>query len=130
MELGRGQQLRSGKEIAILNFGSLLGRAAQVAEALDASLVDMRFVKPLDETLLAELCAGHDQLVTIEENAVAGGAGSAVNEWLAAHGLAKPVLNLGLPDDFIDQGTQNQQLASVGLDAEAMLATIKAWRGR
>jgi 1-deoxy-D-xylulose-5-phosphate synthase len=130
IQLGQGQQLRTGTGLAILSFGALLGTAAQVAEALDASLVDMRFVKPLDEALLLDICASHQRLVTLEENALAGGAGAAVSEWLAAQGIQKPLLCLGLPDHFIEQGTQAQQLAAAGLDAATMLARVSAFVGR
>jgi 1-deoxy-D-xylulose-5-phosphate synthase len=85
----------------------------------------MRFIKPLDEALLQRLSAEHEQFLTLEENAVQGGAGSAVNEWLAARGTPLPVRNLGLPDRFIHHGTQAQQLAEAGLDAESLLALVR-----
>ena len=90
-----------GEKIAILNFGTLLPEAAQAAEGLNATLVDMRFVKPLDEQLVLELAASHETLVTLEENAIMGGAGSGVNELLMAKRRPVPVLNLGLPDSFV-----------------------------
>jgi 1-deoxy-D-xylulose-5-phosphate synthase len=119
--------VREGKEIAILSFGALLSSAQPAAEALDASLLDMRFIKPLDEAMLETLSKSHRLWVTLEENAVQGGAGSAVNEWLMRQGLSLPVLNLGLPDRFVEQGTQAQQLASIGLDPETILTSIKAF---
>ena len=101
--------------------------ATAVAESLNATLVDMRFVKPLDEALILELAASHDSLVTIEENAIMGGAGSGVNEVLMAHRKAVPVLNIGLPDFFIPQGTQDEARAEIGLNAAGMEAKIRTW---
>ena len=101
--------------------------AAQVAESMNATLVDMRFVKPLDETLILEMAAQHEVLVTIEENAIMGGAGSGVNEVLMAHRKPVPVLNIGLPDFFIPQGTQDEARAELGLNATGIEAKIKAW---
>jgi 1-deoxy-D-xylulose-5-phosphate synthase len=125
LPIGRGRLLRQGKEIAILAFGTLLQQARSVAEALDATLVDMRFVKPLDEALLAELAANHQVLVTLEEGSLMGGAGSAVNEALQRLRLVKPVLNLGLPDRFVEQGTQSEILQLLGLDAAGIEASIR-----
>ena len=125
LPIGRGRLLRQGKEIAILAFGTLLQQAKPVAEALDATLVDMRFVKPLDEALLAELAASHQTLVTLEEGSLCGGAGSAVNEALQRLRVYKPVLNLGLPDRFIEQGSQTEILQLLGLDAAGIEASIR-----
>ena len=125
LPIGRGRLLRQGKEIAILAFGTLLQQAKPVAEALDATLVDMRFVKPLDEALLAELAASHQTLVTLEEGSLCGGAGSAVNEALQRLRVYKPVLNLGLPDHFIEQGSQTEILQLLGLDAAGIEASIR-----
>ncbi|GAA3536875.1 1-deoxy-D-xylulose-5-phosphate synthase [Zobellella aerophila] len=130
LEIGKGRVLRQGKNIVLLNFGTLLAEAAEAAERLDATLVDMRFVKPLDEALLLDLLDSHQLLVTVEENAVMGGAGSAVNECLMRHKKPVPVLNLGLPDMFIEQGGQQQILAKLGLDADGMVQTIQAYRAR
>ena len=94
---------------------------------MNATLVDMRFVKPLDETLILEMAAQHEVLVTIEENAIMGGAGSGVNEVLMAHRKPVPVLNIGLPDFFIPQGTQDEARADLGLNAVGIEAKIKAW---
>jgi 1-deoxy-D-xylulose-5-phosphate synthase len=127
LPIGRGRLLRQGKEIAILAFGTLLQQAKPVAEALDATLVDMRFVKPLDETLLAELATNHQVLVTLEEGSLLGGAGSAVNEALQRLRLVKPVLNLGLPDRFVEQGTQSEILQLLGLDAAGIEASIRTF---
>ena len=104
LPIGKGW-CAAGEKIAILNFGTLLPEAAQAAEALNATLVDMRFVKPLDEQLVLELATSHETLVTLEENAIMGGAGSGVNELLMAKRRPVPVLNLGLPDSFVSQGT-------------------------
>jgi 1-deoxy-D-xylulose-5-phosphate synthase len=130
LPLGRGQVRRRGRSgkggIAILAFGTLLKPALEAGEALDASVADMRFVKPLDADLAAELAKTHDLVVTVEENAVMGGAGSAVAEALASLGIVTPVLRLGLPDRFVDHGDQAQLLASVGLDEAGIVASIRA----
>ncbi|WKV52074.1 1-deoxy-D-xylulose-5-phosphate synthase [Dickeya fangzhongdai] len=127
LPLGKGVMKRQGEKVAILNFGTLLPEAQQAAEALNATLVDMRFVKPLDEALIASLAASHDVLVTLEENAIMGGAGSGVNEYLMAKRLAVPVLNLGLPDIFIPQGTQTEIRADLALDAAGIERRIRDW---
>jgi len=127
LPLGKGVVRRRGRGgAAILSFGSLLKPALEAAEGLDATVADMRFVKPLDRELVAELAATHGLLVTIEENAVFGGAGSAVAEALAARSIATPLLQLGLPDRFVDHGDQAQLLASVGLDKSGIAASIRA----
>jgi len=121
----RRQSQRSGQRIAILAFGTLVQAALQAAEALDATAADMRFVKPLDVDLVHELAASHDALVTLEEAAVMGGAGSAVCEALNSLALTVPVLQLGLPDVFIDHGDQAALLAAQGLDAGGVEAAIR-----
>ncbi len=123
--LGRGIVRRRGAKIAILVFGTLLPAAMQVAEALDLTVVDMRFVKPLDQDLVREMASSHEGLVTVEEGAVMGGAGSAVTETLNQSGLVCPVLQLGLPDLFIDHGEQGALLAGVGLDAAGIEHSIR-----
>lgn len=123
--LGRSVVRRQGRDTAILVFGTLLAEAAKVADALDATLVDMRFVKPLDEALLAQLADGHTLFVTVEEAAIMGGAGSAVTEYFYRESILRPVLQLGLPDVFIDHGEQKAILAHLGLDAAGMEAAIR-----
>ncbi|MBW3783412.1 1-deoxy-D-xylulose-5-phosphate synthase [Aeromonas veronii] len=127
LELGKGRILREGKGTAILAFGTLLHHAKAAAEALDATLVDMRFVKPMDEALVLSLAASHDHFVTLEDNAIMGGAGSAVNELLMRSKQCKPVLNLGLPDRFVEQGTQQEIYALLGLDDAGIQRSIESW---
>ncbi|WP_429094921.1 1-deoxy-D-xylulose-5-phosphate synthase [Aeromonas veronii] len=127
LALGKGRILREGKGTAILAFGTLLHHAKAAAEALDATLVDMRFVKPMDEALVLSLAANHDQFVTLEDNAIMGGAGSAVNELLMRSKQCKPVLNLGLPDRFVEQGTQQEIYALLGLDDAGIQRSIESW---
>ncbi|MFB2890697.1 1-deoxy-D-xylulose-5-phosphate synthase [Aeromonas veronii] len=127
LELGKGRILREGKGTAILAFGTLLHHAKAAAEALDATLVDMRFVKPMDEALVLSLAASHDHFVTIEDNAIMGGAGSAVNELLMRSKQCKPVFNLGLPDRFVEQGTQQEIYALLGLDDAGIQRSIESW---
>ena len=127
LPLGKGVVKRQGEKLAILNFGTLLPEAAAAAEAINATLVDMRFVKPLDEALILELAASHDSLVTLEEGAIKGGAGSGVNEVLMAKRKCVPVLNIGLPDEFIPQGTQNEIRADYQLDAAGIQQQITDW---
>src|SRR6185369_60593 len=114
-----------GRRIAILAFGPLLYPALQAAEKLDATVANMRFVKPLDEALVLKLAREHDALVTIEEGAIMGGAGSAVGECLARHGLGMPLLQLGLPDEFLDHGDPAKLLSMVGLDAAGIEQSIQ-----
>ncbi|MBN3191622.1 1-deoxy-D-xylulose-5-phosphate synthase [Pectobacterium brasiliense] len=127
LPIGKGVVRRQGETIAILNFGTLLPEAQIAAEQLNATLVDMRFVKPLDEALLEELAQSHSTFVTLEENAVMGGAGSGVNEFLMAKRLAVPVLNIGLPDVFIPQGSQEEIRVDLGLDAAGIERRITQW---
>lgn len=123
--IGKALKLRSGHSIALLLFGSLLTAAQEAAEELDATLVNMRFVKPLDEAMLRELAKTHDLLVTIEDNAVMGGAGSAVNEYLHAAELPVSVINLGLPDTYIEHAQREEQLAACGLDAQGIVNRVR-----
>jgi len=129
LAVGKAEVRRRGGKVAILAFGTLLKPALEAGETLDATVVNMRFVKPLDAPLVEELARSHELLVTVEENVVAGGAGAAVAEALAARGLAPAMLHLGLPDQFIDHGDQFQLLASVGLDAAGILTAVRARLG-
>jgi 1-deoxy-D-xylulose-5-phosphate synthase len=124
LPIGRGMIRRRGRRVALLAFGAPLAAALEAAEAFDATVADMRFVKPLDEAMLAELARTHEILITIEENAIAGGAGSAVNEWLAAAGFGVRARQLGIPDRFIPHGDRGAQLAECGLDAAGIRRTI------
>ncbi|NAW58658.1 MULTISPECIES: 1-deoxy-D-xylulose-5-phosphate synthase [unclassified Vibrio] len=127
LEIGKGRIVRQGEKVAILNFGALMPNALQAAEALNATVADMRFVKPLDEALIRQLATDHDVLVTLEENAIAGGAGAGVLEFLMQEKRLKPVLNLGLPDKFIAQGTQEELHAELGLDAAGIEQAIQTY---
>jgi 1-deoxy-D-xylulose-5-phosphate synthase len=124
LPLGKGIVRREGTRVAILNFGTLLPTALQVGDQLNATVADMRFVKPLDKELVSQLGTDHDLLVTLEEGSVAGGAGSAVSEYLADQSIVMPILQLGLPDTFVDHGSHAQQLSRVGLDAEQIQSRI------
>lgn len=126
IEIGKGEVRRTGKNIAILAFGSMVSHSILAGDELDATVANMRFVKPLDVDLVKRLAQEHDLIVTVEEGCIMGGAGAAVMEALAAAGIAKPVLNLGLPDTFIDQGDPVALLSSVGLDAKGIAASIRA----
>jgi 1-deoxy-D-xylulose-5-phosphate synthase len=121
---GRGEIRRRGSRIAILAFGTLLHPALAAAENLDATVANMRFAKPLDVALVTELARSHDAIVTVEEGSIMGGAGAAVLEALAAQGISVPVLNLGLPDRFIDHGDPAKLLALCGLDAAGIERSI------
>jgi len=126
-EIGKGIVRRRGEKVAILCFGTLMHNAMPAAERLNATVVDMRFAKPLDTALLTEMANSHAILVTLEDGAIMGGAGSGVNEYLMANKLMTPTLNLGLPDQFIHQGTQDEIYAELGLDDIGIEASIKAF---
>jgi len=130
LPIGKGEVRREGRRVAILAFGTLLKPALEAGEELDATVVNMRFVKPLDDELVAQLARSHALLVTVEDNVVMGGAGSAVAESLAAQGIGAALLQLGLPDRFIDHGDQNQLLAVAGLNKDGILASIRARLGQ
>ncbi len=123
--IGTGEIRRQGTGVVIMSFGTVLAAALEAAEQLDATVVNMRFVKPLDQELILEMADAHDYVVTVEDNVVSGGAGSAVNELLLAEGRQVAVLNLGAPDRHLDHGTQQQQLAECGLDAEGMVSRVR-----
>lgn len=125
LEIGKGRLVREGQGVAILNFGTWLGDALKCAETLNASVADMRFVKPLDHELIEQLASQHELLVTLEEGAIAGGVGSAVSEYLAQQGHQVQVLHLGLPDMFIKHGTQDEIRAELELDKAGILAQIQ-----
>ena len=126
LAIGKGEVRRHGARVAILAFGSMLKPALEAGEELNATVANMRFVKPLDESLVQQLAREHELLVTVEEGAVMGGAGSAVAECLAVAGLTSHVLHLGLPDRFIDHGDTGLLLAAVGLDKAGLLAAIRS----
>lgn len=123
--IGKGIMRRTGAQVAILNFGTTLASAMEAADQLNASVADMRFVKPIDEALIRQLANDHQLLVTVEENSVAGGAGAAVSEFMAAQGIVMPVLHIGLPDKFIDHGKHHEQLGAVGLDCAGILHSVE-----
>ena len=120
LPIGKGEIKRHGQKIAILAFGSMVTPSLQAAETLNATVANMRFVKPLDEALIRQLASDHDLLVTVEEHAIMGGAGSAVNELLAQHNILKSVLNLGIPDAFIEHAAHSEMLSACGLDAQGI----------
>ena len=125
LPVGKGEIRRRGRDVALLVFGTLLTAALEAAETLDATVANMRFVKPLDQALIKELAETHALLVTVEENAIIGGAGSEVARALEAGGLKTPLLRLGLPDRFIDHGDQGLLLSELGLDAKGILESIR-----
>ncbi|HEV2620560.1 MAG TPA: 1-deoxy-D-xylulose-5-phosphate synthase [Frateuria sp.] len=126
LPIGKAELRRRGHGLAILSFGAMLAPASVVAAELDATLVNMRFVKPLDEAMILELARTHDAFVSLEDNAVAGGAGSGVAECLAAHGLVKPILHLGLPDVYLEHGSREEVLSMAGLDLPGIRNAIRA----
>ena len=126
MTLGQGELRRQGKKVALLAFGAMLAPALKAAEALDATVANMRFVKPLDAELVRQLAASHELLVSIEENALIGGAGAEVARVLESAGLSTPLLRLGLPDRFIDHGDSALLLAEVGLDDAGIARSVAA----
>ncbi len=130
VELGKGIVRRQGKDVAILAFGTMVAPALKAADELNATVADMRFVKPIDAALVAQLANSHDLVVTIEEGCVMGGAGSAVAEAMAAAGIVKPLLQLGLPDKFIDHGDAQQLLAQCGLDSAGIVAAVRQRVGK
>ncbi len=126
--VGKGIVRREGERVAILAFGSMVSRSLEAADAVNATVADMRFVKPIDVALIQALANSHDYFVTVEENAIMGGAGSAVAEVLQSLGLLKPILHLGLPDDFGEHGDHGVLLADLGLDGAGIAARISAWQ--
>ncbi len=124
LPIGKAKRCREGRRVALLAFGSMVQPAREAGEALDATVINMRFVKPLDEALIREMAATHELLVTIEENTVAGGAGSAVREFLDALGIQCPLIHLGLPDAFGQQGSREALLTAQGLDQAGIIAAV------
>jgi 1-deoxy-D-xylulose-5-phosphate synthase len=127
LPIGKAEIKHQGSRIAILAWGSMVTPALTVGKQLNATVINMRFVKPIDEALILELAKSHDVFVTVEENVLAGGAGSAVNDFLQAQRILMPVLNIALPDSFVEQGTREELLAFCGLDAASILAKIEAF---
>lgn len=126
LPLGKAELRRRGRRLALLSFGAMLAPAVEIAAELDATLVNMRFVKPLDEAMILELAKTHEAFVTLEDNAVAGGAGSGVAECLAAHGVTLPILHLGLPDVYLEHGSREEVLTMAGLDLPSIRHAIRA----
>src|SRR6202167_2062232 len=128
LPVGRAQLRREGRSgLALLAFGALVESARKIAERLDATLVNMRFIKPLDEKLVTALAARHRAIVTIEENAIIGGAGSGVGELLAANGVQVPLLHIGIPDRFIEHGSRESCLVAAGLYLAGLTAAVEHW---
>ena len=125
LPVGKGEVRRSGSRVAILSFGAMLAPALEAGSQMDATVANMRFIKPLDDELVLNLAKTHDLLVTVEENTVMGGAGSAVEECLQQHGVTVSLLQLGLPDVFLEQGDSVQMLAECGLDAAGIVSSIR-----
>jgi 1-deoxy-D-xylulose-5-phosphate synthase len=126
LPVGKARIVRHGKQLVILSFGSVLSAALAAAETLDATLIDMRFVKPLDESLLRELAPAYTRWVTVEDNAVMGGAGSAVSEFFRQEGIAADLLQLGLPDRYQEHASREELLAEAGIDGNGIQAAIAA----
>ncbi len=129
LPIGKGEMRRQGKHMVFLAFGAMVRPCEEAAEILNAGVANMRFVKPLDEALIIDLANTYDTFVTVEENLIQGGAGSAVSEFLAEHGIVKRVIHLGIPDRFIEQGAQAEQLADCGLDKEGILRSVSGATG-
>jgi 1-deoxy-D-xylulose-5-phosphate synthase len=125
LPLGKAELRHQGSRIAILAWGSMVTPALAAGQHLGATVVNMRFVKPIDEQLILELAKSHEVFITVEENVIAGGAGSAVNDFLQAQRILMPVLTLGLPDSFVEQGTREELLAICGLDAQGIIAQVE-----
>ena len=127
IEIGKAVTVKKGQDVAFLNFGTLLPEVEEAASAFNATVIDMRFVKPLDTSCLDELMKDHSVLVTVEENVVAGGAGSAVSEYVAKHKARPQVLNIGLPDEFIKHGSQSEVREEIGLDAKGIQSQVNSF---
>ena len=125
MKIGRAKIIEEGEGVAILSFGAMLENSKKAAKELGATLVNMRFVKPLDEELLKKLSQSHDYFITIEDNSIKGGAGSAVNEFVLNNKLDVKVKNLGLPDEFLPHGGRDEILEEAGLGEDGILESIR-----
>ena len=126
LPIGRAELRRTGRQVALLAFGSMVAPALEIAPGLDATVVNMRFIKPLDEALILQMAASHELLVTLDENVIAGGAGSGVSELLALHGVTTRVLPIGLPDRAIQHGSREDMLQDAGLTAPQIEAQIRS----
>ena len=126
LPIGKAELRRRGRHLALLSFGAMLAPATEIAAELDTTLVNMRFVKPLDEAMILELAKNHDAFVTIEDNVIAGGAGTGVAECLASHGVTLAILHLGLPDAYLEHGTREEVLSEAGLDLPGIRKAIRA----
>jgi 1-deoxy-D-xylulose-5-phosphate synthase len=128
LAVGRAEVRREGRSgLALLAFGPLLDSALKIGERLDATVVNMRFIKPLDEELILQMATRHRALVTLEENVTAGGAGSAVGELLAAEGVAMPLMHIGIPDRFVEHGSREDCLTAAGLDFASVSGAVERW---
>jgi 1-deoxy-D-xylulose-5-phosphate synthase len=127
IEIGKAKQILTGEKIVMLSFGTMLEQAKIAATELKATLIDMRFVKPLDRSIIDQAVAHHDVIVTIEDNAIAGGAGSGVNEYILAKGQSIKVLNIGVADHFVKHGTQPEIHKELGLDSVGLVRQINAF---
>jgi len=125
LEIGKAEFKRQGKKIAILAFGTMVSPAVEAAEKLDATAINMRFIKPLDTQLISDIAASHDLIITIEENTHLGGAGSGVAEFLLSIGNTTPVEIMGLPDKFLNHGDHKTMLSACGLDAVGIISTVQ-----
>jgi 1-deoxy-D-xylulose-5-phosphate synthase len=129
LAIGKAELRRRGRELLIVGVGAMLPALGALADELDATLVNLRFVKPLDEALLVELARSHARVVTVEDGCVAGGAGSAIAEALAAHGVRASLLHLGLPDRFLAHGSRDEVLAAAGLDPASLRRAVLEFIG-
>jgi len=126
--VGKGERRRQGSEIAILVFGTLLEQVMEAAEQIDATVVDMRFVAPLDQSLIVQMCEEHEMIVTVEENVTAGGAGSGVSEFMLTQNISMPLLMIGLPNKFVMQGGRDALLEQYGLSSHGILDSISRFQ--
>ena len=125
IDIGRSKTVRDGKDIAFLVFGTLLHTVIEVAETINASVVDMRFAKPIDEEKISLMCKNHQLIVTVEDNVVSGGAGSSVNEFILSQKFKNNIKNIGIPDKLIGHGNQDEILADINLDYNGILESVK-----